>query len=488
MKLEISEFDSAPPFKTKMTEPIRAGGLGVEERLSLLKKANYNVFGLSSSDVAIDFLTDSGTGAMSQEQWSALMLGDESYAGASSFAKFENAFREITGMNFVLPAHQGRAAERSLFEGLKESGTLPEGSIIVSNAFFDTTFGWAIQFARCESLYCEDFDSGNSNEKPFKGNLSVKRLGELVKKNPGKVKLVLLTITNNTGGGQPASMQNIKEISEFCRKNGVLFFFDACRFAENAYFIKTRESGYGKKTIKEIVKEMFSYVDGATFSAKKDARANIGGAILFSGKHERLFLACRPSIIRNEGLYTYGGMSGRDLEAIAQGLKETTEFSYLQGRVGQVQLLHKLLKEIGVPLVCPAGGHAVYIDAREYLKDVPLGEYRSDTLACLAYAIGGIRACGIGDMMYSEKDSEGRILKHSKNDFVRLAVPRNVYSLEHILYVANVFQNVNSAKDSLSHGLSVASKLRNDHFDHFDCRMRPVDEKNFEAAARNMGD
>ncbi|MFH1447279.1 MAG: tryptophanase, partial [Candidatus Micrarchaeota archaeon] len=309
MKIDCSEFNSVPPFKIKMTEPINACELDTSGRLELLRKANYNLFGLASKDITVDLLTDSGTGAMSQTQWSTLMLGDESYAGASSYAKFEQTLQSITGMKFVLPAHQGRAAERSLFECLKAVGILDKDAIIASNAFFDTTYGWATQFARCKNLYCEDFDAGIDTERPFKGNLSLDRLKKLAEET-GKIKLVLLTLTNNTGGGQPASMQNIRELSGFCKEKNILFFFDACRFAENAFFIKTREKGFGEKTIKEIVLEMFSLADGATFSAKKDARANMGGAILFSEKHESLFLTCRPSIIKNEGLYTYGGMSG----------------------------------------------------------------------------------------------------------------------------------------------------------------------------------
>lgn len=463
-----------------MTEPILSVGLEIKERASLLKTAQYNVFKLNSCDVSIDFLSDSGTGAMSQNQWGSMFLGDEAYAGASSFRKFEESFNEITGMKYILPAHQGRAAERTLFQGLRSKGILTQDSIIASNAFFDTTFGWATQFAKCENLYCEDFDFGNSVEKPFKGNLGLSRLKKLVENNPGKVKLVLLTITNNTGGGQPASMRNIKELSEYCKEQKILFFFDACRFAENAYFIKTREKGYETKTIKEIVKEMFSYIDGATFSAKKDAKANIGGALLFSKDKEDLYLACRPFIISNEGLFSYGGLSGRDLEAIAQGIRETTEMSYLESRIGQIKLLHKFLDDIGIPIIKPVGGHAVYIDAKEYMKNIPETEYRSDLLVMLIYVLGGIRTVAIGNLMYADKNPLGVILTPSKNDFVRLAVPRNVYSLEHILYCANVFEKVHNIHNKLSRGLKVGCGFRNDHFDHFDCQMELIDENEFE--------
>lgn len=479
MKIDSKEFKGVPSFKIKMTEPIKAFGMEPKERLELLKKAEYNVFKLSSSDVAIDFLTDSGTGAMSQEQWGAMFLGDESYAGASSFEKFRKTFQELTGMKYVLPSHQGRAAERTLFQGLEALGILEKDSIIASNAFFDTTLGWASQFSRCESLYCREFEEGNGSESPFKGNLGMERLEKLVSENPGKVRLVILTITNNTGGGQPVSMQNIRELSKFCKERNILFFFDACRFAENAYFIKVREKGYAGKSIKEIVKEMFSYSDGATFSAKKDARANIGGALLLSASQEKLFFACRPFIIANEGLFTYGGMAGRDMEAIAQGLMETTEFPYLQARVGQVEILHKLLRQIGIPLVCPAGGHAVYIDAKEYMKQIPEAEFGSDTLTMLVYALSGIRVVPIGNLMYAEKDSAGRILKPAKTDFVRLAVPRNVYALEHIMFVVNSFEKIHAAKDKLKRGFEIEDGFRNDGFDHFDCKMKPVDEENF---------
>jgi tryptophanase len=485
VEINLSEFDTVPPFKTKMTEPIKATSLNAEDRLKLLQEAHYNVFRLPSSKVNIDFLSDSGTGAMSQEQWSALFLGDEAYAGASSFEKFEHSFQEITGMRFLLPAHQGRAAERTLFEGLTELGILKKDSIIVSNAFFDTTFGWASHFSQCQNLYCDDFDAGLSTEKPFKGNLGLNRLQQFVEKNPKKVKLVLLTITNNTGGGQPVSMRNIREISAFCRQQGILFFFDACRFAENAFFIKTREKEFEQKTIKEIVREMFSLADGATFSAKKDARTNIGGAILFSEKNEKLFLACRPSIIRNEGLFTYGGLAGRDLEAVAQGIRETTEVDYLTQRIGQVQLLHQLLDRSGLPLLKPPGGHAVYIDAKSYLSHIPETEYRSDTLAALIYALGGIRSVAIGNLMYAQKNEKGQILSPAKNDFVRLAVPRNVYSMEHLLFVTNALQKVHQAKNLLHHGLKIVGTIRNDHFDHFDCKMEPIDQENFAQAVRN---
>lgn len=466
-----------------MTEPILATALTPEERLDLLKKANYNLFGLKSADVLVDFLSDSGTGAMSQEQWSAMFLGDEAYAGASSFDRFQAAFRKITGMTFILPAHQGRAAERSLFEGLQSAGILKEDSIIASNAFFDTTLGWGMTFAECKNLFCEEYDSGNSVEKNFKGNLSLARLEKLVKDTPGRVKLVLLTITNNTGGGQPASMKNISEISGFCKKNGILFFFDACRFAENAFFIKTREKGFENKSIKEIVLEMFSHADGATFSAKKDARVNIGGAILFSKNHENIYLACRPSIIKNEGLFTYGGLAGRDLEAVAQGLIETTEYPYLQYRIGQIEGLHALLKDMGIPLINPAGGHAIYIDAKEYLKHIPVEQYRAQTLSLLIYTMAGIRTVGIGNLMYAEKDGYGNILTPVENDFVRLAVPRNTYSLDHMLFVANAFKKIHQAKSKLTHGVKIGEGFRNDHFDHFDCKLELLNPENFKRAA-----
>lgn len=482
MPFSLESFDTLPPHKTKMTEPIRASKLTVPDRLQKLKKADFNLFRLASADVGIDFLTDSGTGAMSQEQWSSLMLGDEAYAGASSFSRMERTFQDLTGMAYVLPAHQGRAAERTLFEGLTQLRVLSKDSIIASNAFFDTTLGWASHFSRCENLYCDAFDAGYAADFPFKGDLGVDRLEKLVSENPGKVKLVLLTVTNNTAGGQPASLKNIREVSAYCRERGILFFLDACRFAENAYFILEKEEGQNHQTIKQIVRSMFSHADGATFSAKKDARTNIGGALLFSDKQKRIYDACRPSIIRNEGLFSYGGMAGRDMEAIAQGLLETTEEAYLAHRVGQVTYLHGLLDRMGVSLVKPAGGHAVYVDAKAYLGNIPENQYRSDTLASLLYAVGGVRSVAIGNLMYAEKDASGKILSPAKNDFVRLAIPRNVYSLEHLLYVARVFQKVNKIKDRLSAGLRVGQGFRNDHFDHFDCPMEPVDSRNFEDA------
>ncbi len=482
MQINTNDFNYVPSFKTKMTEPIHSGNLAAKKRLELLDDANYNLFKIDSNDVTIDFLTDSGTGAMSQEQWSAMFLGDEAYAGASSFKKFEKSFQDIMGMKYILPVHQGRASERTLFFGLQKLGVLKQDSIIASNAFFDTTLGWASQFARCENLYCDDFDLGNATKKDFKGDLQLSRLEKLVNQNPNKVNLVLLTLTNNTGGGQPVSMKNIKELSNYCKIKNILFFMDACRFAENAYFIKVRELEYKNKTIKEIVKEMFSYFDGATFSAKKDAKVNIGGSVLFSKDHEDIFLACRPFVIQNEGLFTYGGMAGRDMEAVAQGINETTEFSYLQNRIGQIEFLHKALFTIGIPLIHPCGGHAVYIDAKEYLSQIPETEFRADMLVALIYAIGGIRCVSIGNVMYAEKDSKGNILKPAKNDFVRLAVPRNVYSLEHIFYVINVFEKLHKVHSLLKRGLKIGPGFRNDHFDHFDCNFELLDTKNFETS------
>lgn len=480
MQINTDDFNCVPSFKTKITEPINSVNLDSKKRLELLKKASYNVFKLDSNDVTIDFLTDSGTGAMSQEQWSAMFLGDEAYAGASSFKRFEKSFQDIMGMKYVLPVHQGRAAERTLFFGLQKLGILKQDSIIASNAFFDTTLGWASQFAKCENLYCDDFDLGNATKKDFKGNLELSRLEKLVNDNLGKVNLVLLTLTNNTGGGQPVSMKNIKELSAYCKQKKIIFFMDACRFAENAYFIKTREQEYKNKTIKEIVKEMFSYFDGATFSAKKDAKVNIGGAVLFSKDCENIFLACRPFVIQNEGLFTYGGLAGRDMEAVAQGINETTEFAYLQNRIGQIEFLHKALTDIGIPLIHPCGGHAVYIDAKDYLSQIPETEFRADMLVALIYAIGGIRSVPIGNVMYAEKDSKGNILKPAKNDFVRLAVPRNVYSLEHMIYVINVFEKIHKIHSLLKRGIKIGPGFRNDHFDHFDCVLELLDKNNFE--------
>lgn len=401
-----------------------------EEREELLKKAGYNVFLIPAEAVFIDLLTDSGTGAMSDEQWSALMRGDESYANAKSWFRFYNAVKDITKMDYVLPTHQGRAAENILFSEISKKGV-----IIPSNNHFDTTRA-NIEYFGGEAVDLV-IDEGKDPKKihPFKGNIDLNKLEDLLKKNSGKVPLCMCTVTNNTGGGQPVSLENIKSASAICHKYGVKFFLDACRFAENAYFIKKREKGQENRSIKEIVNEMFSYADGATMSAKKDGLANIGGFLAV--RDEKLYQSFGNALILKEGFLTYGGLAGRDLEALAVGLKEVLDETYLQSRVGQIEYFGEMLKENGVPILEPTGGHAVYLNALEAFSHIKREEFPAQSLTVALYKEGGIRGVEIGSLMFGKKDEKGNFVP-SPMELVRLAVPRRVYTESHLRYVAEV--------------------------------------------------
>ncbi|KUO59983.1 tyrosine phenol-lyase [bacterium BRH_c32] len=418
------------PFKIKSVEPIKFTTRG--EREAILKQAGFNPFMIHGDDVLIDLLTDSGTSAMSSRQWAGIMDGDEAYAGSKSFFRFEAAVKKITGHEFIIPTHQGRAAEKIIF-----SVTGGEGKFYPNNTHFDTTR------ANIEFTGAEAFDLLNETGKhpeiraDFKGNMDVEALEEFIKeKGRDNIPFVMITVTNNSGGGQPVSMQNIKDVKSVCKKYDLPLFLDACRFAENAYFIKTREKGYENKSVLEICQEMFSYSDGATMSAKKDALVNIGGFL--SLNNEELATKCRNLLIVTEGFPTYGGLAGRDLEAVAQGLEEVVEESYLQYRIRSTAYLGEKLIDNGIPIIEPPGGHAIYIDAKRFLPEVPAHHYPGQAIACDLYLEGGIRACEIGSVMFGKKDKLTGEFIPAMMELVRLAIPRRVYTQSHIDYVAEV--------------------------------------------------
>lgn len=476
------------PFLVKSTQHMAGGNMTTEQRLDALEKAGYNIFHVGeNTGVLVDFLTDSGTGSMSDQQWAALMQATEWYAGSKSFNAFENAFKDVCGSEFtILPAHQGRSAESTFLEALKKAGVVKTGQKIVFNTAFDTTHGWVTQITghAPENLYCQAYEKPLDDPAPFKGNLEPSRLKERLEK--GDVGAVFLTITNNTSGGQPVSLENMQATRKICNGFCVPLFFDACRFAENAYFIQQKEPGQKSKSIRHIVKDMFNEVDGATFSAKKDAKANIGGAILIRNgfAENRVAYHAKTLTIMRDGFISYGGLAGRDLEITAQGLRETTQEDYLRQRVGQVQYLHRLLHAVGVPLVHPCGGHAVYVNAREYLTGVPEEQYRGWTLSLALFAKYGIRGVEIGDVMYAPKDAQGKRSSPAKNDFLRLAIPRLTYASEHMLYTAACFADFSKRKDALSSGVRITGNFENNGFDHFFARFEPVDEENFRRALR----
>jgi len=449
------------PFRIKSVEPIRMTTR--EERESLIQEANFNLFDLHADDVLIDLLTDSGTSAMSAAQWGALMTGDESYAGSPSFFRFEEAVRDLMPFEHIVPTHQGRAAERILM-GIVAG---PEARI-PSNTHFDTTR------ANIEATGAEAVDLvieeglDPAAEHPFKGNIDTGRLDAFLHENADRVPLVMLTVTNNSGGGQPVSMANIRETATICGDHGVPLFLDACRFAENAYFIKQREEGYSGATVKEIVREMFSCADGMTMSAKKDALTNIGGWLALDD--ESWAEEARNQLILTEGFPTYGGLAGRDLEAIAVGLREIVDEDYLEYRMASTRYLGRALTDIGVPIVKPVGGHAVYVDAKRMLPHIPPLQYPGQSLAVALYVTGGIRGCEIGSVMFG-RQSDGTE-EPARMELVRLAIPRRVYTQSHVDYVIEVFEDLYERRDELP-GYEITdepARLR-----HFTAHFRPLD-------------
>jgi tryptophanase len=450
------------PFKIKSVEPIKMTTRA--EREEIIKTARYNPFLIRAEDVLIDLLTDSGTSAMSSEQWAALMRGDESYAGAQSFFRFESVVKEIFGFAHIIPTHQGRAAEKILFSivgGKRKS--------ILSNTHFDTTRA-NVEFTGAEAVDLV-IPEGKipSIVHPFKGNIDLQKLEETIRRvGAQNIPLVMLTITNNSGGGQPVSMANIRSAKEVCKQHNIPLFIDACRFAENAYFIKLREEGHANKKVYDIAREIFSYADGCTMSAKKDGLANIGGFLALN--NEEWATAARNLLILTEGFATYGGLAGRDLEAIAVGLKEVLEEDYLKYRIRSTTYFGEKLSAIGVPIFQPPGGHAIYIDAKALLPHIPVEQYPGQALVAELFIEGGIRAVEIGSVMFGKKDSKGALIP-AEMELVRLALPRRVYTQSHVDYCVEIIENIYQRRNSIK-GLKITKEppfLR-----HFTAHFQPV--------------
>jgi tryptophanase len=451
------------PFKIKVVEPIRMTNR--EQRERILQDAGYNLFLVHADDVLIDLLTDSGTSAMSADQWSAIMRGDEAYACSRSFYRFQDAVLDIFGFKYVVPTHQGRAAERILF-----SCTCEKGHVVPNNTHFDTTRA-NIEFRGAEALDLpipEALDP--SLHHPFKGNMDVNALEELIGRvGAEQIPLAMLTITNNSGGGQPVSMENIRAVKKVLEPHGIPLYIDACRFAENAYFIKLREPGFENKSVKEIAQEIFSYADGCTMSAKKDALVNIGGFLCTND--DVLAEQERDLLILTEGFPTYGGLAGRDLEAIATGLEEVLHEDYLTYRIASTKYLGEHLTEGGVPIVQPPGGHAIYIDAKAMLPEIPPEEFPAQALVVELYRQAGIRAVEIGSLMFGKEDPETGEFEPAKMELVRLAIPRRVYTQSHVDYLVEAILEVHARRESIR-GLRLtyeAPFLR-----HFSARLAPI--------------
>lgn len=445
-----------------MVEPIRKSTR--EERERWIREAHYNVFQLPAEQVYIDCLTDSGTGAMSDRQWGAMMTGDESYAGARSFFRMRDTIERLTGFSHVIPTHQGRAAENVLFSAL-----VKEGDIVPGNSHFDTTKGH-IESRRAFAVDCTVDEARDTQlEHPFKGCVDPAKLEKVLAENADKVPFIIVTITNNTAGGQPVSMRNLREVRALADKYGKRVIFDSARFAENAYFIKTREEGYADKSIKEIVREMFDLADGMTMSAKKDAIVNMGGFI--ATRHADWFEAAKAYCIPFEGYLTYGGMNGRDMEALAVGLDENTEFDNLHTRIHQVEYLAKRLDEFGIPYQRPAGGHAIFIDASKVLTNVPKEEFPAQTLTVELYKEAGVRGCEIGYIL-ADRDPVTRENRFGGLDLLRLAIARRTYTDNHMNVIAVALKNVFDRREDIRHGYRItweAELMR-----HFTVRLEPV--------------
>ncbi|MBS1781680.1 MAG: tryptophanase [Bacteroidetes bacterium] len=421
------------PFRIKSVEPIHMST--DEQRLAYIKEAHFNPFLLRARQVIIDLLTDSGTSAMSSEQWAGILRGDESYAGAQSWERLEYEIKDLTNYPYILPTHQGRAAERILYGYLGGNG-----KVFISNTHFDTTRA-NIEFSGAEAIDipCKEASDHESNF-PFKGNMDVVKLDELIEKHgAANIGAIILTVTNNTGGGQPVSMANTREVSRVCKKHGVLFIIDCCRVAENAYFIRHREPEFLNTDYRTIAQQMFALADGCVMSAKKDALVNIGGFLAL--KNEELATACTNLLIITEGFTTYGGLSGRDMEAIAIGLREVFEDDYLNYRIKSTAYLGERIRAKGVPVLYPIGGHAVYVDAGLLYPHIPVHEFPGQALVCELYTRGGIRAVEIGTVMFGKYDENGKTVE-APMELVRLAIPRRVYTQSHIDYVIEVFDEI----------------------------------------------
>ena len=462
------------PFKIKSVEQIKF--TTIEEREKILKKAHYNPFKIPAEDVLIDLLTDSGTSAMSAKQWAVLLDGDESYAGSRSYYRFEEVTQKIFRFKHIIPVHQGRAAERILFTNILSevdaNGQIHvngKGKYIPNNNHFDTTRA-NIEFNEAEAvdLVIEE-GKHPSVIHPFKGNIDIIALEKFIKeKGAENIPVCMITITDNTNGGQPVSMENIKRTKEICDKHKIPLFLDACRFSENAYFIKKREKGYENKSILEIANEMFSYADGCTMSAKKDAFANIGGFLAMND--ETLYNQCRSLLIITEGFETYGGLAGRDMEAIAQGLEEVLDENYLNYRIRSTEYLGNKLINNGIPIIRPVGGHAIYVDAKEFLNHIPVVNYPGQALVCELFRLGGIRCVEIGSIMFGKYDENKKLIP-AEMELVRLAIPRRVYTQSHIDYVAEVFIELQKNKKSLK-GFKIIEEPK--FLRHFTLKLAPL--------------
>jgi tryptophanase len=453
------------PFRIKVVEPLKI--LTREEREIKIKEADFNVFALKSSDCYIDMLTDSGTNAMSSRQWAGIMEGDESYAGASSFFKLREAAIDIFGHGYVQPVHQGRAAEQVLLPIF-----LSKGKYSISNMFFDTTRAH-VELAGARAIDCVvEAAKSTTTRAPFKGNMDVEKLESIInEKGKENIGLVVMTITNNSAGGQPVSMENLRQVSDICKKYGIPLDLDAARYAENAYFIKRDEPGYKDKAIKDIIKEMFSYVDMYTMSAKKDGIINIGGLIGIKDANSPHILKIRANCICYEGFYTYGGLAGRDLEAMSIGLYESIDDTYLRYRVGQMEYLASKLDDAGIAYQAPVGGHGVFLDAAVMFPDIPYYEYPGQTLALELYKEAGIRSCDIGSYMLGNDPDTGKQLK-SNFEFCRLAIPRRVYTQAHLDHIADALVEVKKRSGSIKRGYRIIWEppvLR-----HFQARLEPI--------------
>jgi tryptophanase len=450
------------PWRVKVVERIRLPS--PEERERRLAEAGFNLFDVPAYAVFIDLLTDSGTSAMSDSQWAGLMVGDESYAGARSFYHFEGAVREIFGFPYVVPVHQGRVAENLLF-----STVLQPGSIVPNNSHFDTTRA-NVEANRGEALDLVIEEARRPQvEHPFKGNIDLARVRRLFEEKRERIPLAMLTLTNNSGGGQPVSLANIRAYAELCREFEIPFFIDACRFAENAWFIRQREEGQQDREVAEIVREIFSLADGCTMSAKKDGLANIGG--FFACRDAELVEKIKQRLVLIEGFPTYGGLAGRDLEAVARGLAEVLDHEYLRFRVHQVETFGQQLVDLGIPIIRPTGGHAIYVDARAFLPDVPPSRYPAQALTVALYRAGAVRGVEIGSVMFGRTDPDTGDAVYADLELVRLAIPRRVYTNTHLQYVASVFADIRDHRDRLR-GLEIvhqAPVLR-----HFTARFREV--------------
>ena len=450
------------PFRIKSVEPIKLNTRS--DRGDILNNAYNNLFLVNAKDVIIDLLTDSGTGAMSSQQWAGVMLGDESYAGSNSFIFFEKTVKDLMGFKNIIPTHQGRAAERILFSTIAK-----KGDYIPSNNHFDTTRANVLEIgAKPVDLVCSESYDFNSSFS-FKGNMDIEKLKKfIVDKDPSNIPLIMLTITNNTGGGQPVSMENIKAVSLVAKEYNIPFYLDACRFAENAYFIKLNEAGYSDKSIKDIVKETFSYADGCTVSAKKDAIANIGGFLCTND--DNLAKKKKDLLILTEGFPTYGGLSGRDLEAVAYGLKEVIDEDYLQYRIESTKYLGEKLNKLNIPIINPPGGHAIYIDAQKFLPHIPVEEFPGQALACELYIEGGIRTSEIGSLMFGGKGEDGKPF-YANHELVRLAIPRRTYTQSHIDYVIEVMESIKGKSHKIK-GLKIIYQSRT--LRHFTAKLERV--------------